>query len=144
MTRNNKVTLILCVAGVGVFFTWLFAARGGVSRLGTIPGYIAAALVVACFVHRWRSVKKFLVLAGGSVVGFVVGAVLHNVFYGLGELTADVAVVHYGCEFVHVAFFIVAVLFCPAGFLVGVKKIGQNFLFEGLKSRKRRIATALL
>jgi hypothetical protein len=120
MTRNKKSTLILCLIGAGGFLTWMLAARGDVSWLGAIPGYTAAGLVVAGFVHGWRSAKKFLILAGGSVVCFVVGAVLHNVLYGLGELAADIAVVHYGCEFLHVAFFIVAVFFCPAGFLVGV------------------------
>ena len=63
--------------------------------------------------------KKFLLLTGASAVGIVVSAVLHNVIYGL-------FILWFGADFwdrIGLAdepvFFIMAVVVCPIGFLVG-------------------------
>ena len=63
--------------------------------------------------------KKFLLLTGASAVGIVVSAVLHNVIYGL-------FIEWFGAGFwdrIGLAdepvFFIMAVVVCPIGFLVG-------------------------
>ena len=50
--------------------------------------------------------KKFLLLTGASAVGFFVFVLLHNAVYGL-----------FGVE--ESFFFILAVIVCPLGFLVG-------------------------
>ena len=64
--------------------------------------------------------KKFLLLTGASAVGFLVFVILHNAVYGL-----------FGVE--EPFFFILAVIVCPLGFLVGA--IGTVVL---LKKRKRQ------
>jgi len=63
--------------------------------------------------------KKFLLLTGASAAGFVVSVLLHNAFYGL--------FIHFfGADFWdriglgdEPFFFIMAILVCPIGFLVG-------------------------
>ncbi len=60
--------------------------------------------------------KKFLLLTGASAVGFLLFILLHNAVYGL--------FIHFfGAEFWNggdePVFFILAVIVCPLGFLVG-------------------------
>ncbi len=50
--------------------------------------------------------KKFLLLAGASIVGFLISGILHNVISGLTNFEEPV-------------FFIIAIIVCPIGFLVG-------------------------
>jgi len=58
--------------------------------------------------------KKFLLLTGACAVGFLVFVILHNAVYGL-----------FGVE--EPFFFILAVIICPLGFLVG--SVGSAVLF---------------
>ncbi|TRZ96594.1 MAG: hypothetical protein D4R82_00765 [Dehalococcoidia bacterium] len=60
--------------------------------------------------------KKFLILTGASFVGFFVFVLLHNLVYGL--------FIHFwGADFWNGGdepfFFIMAIIVCPLGFLVG-------------------------
>jgi len=78
--------------------------------------------------------KKFLLLTGASAVGFPVFAILHNLVYGL-------FIYFFGQDFWERVglgdepfFFLLAIIVCPLGFLVGV--IGTIVLF--LKKRKRQ------
>jgi len=72
--------------------------------------------------------KKFLILTGASVAGFFVSVVLHNFIYGL--------FIHFfGKDFWNrigsggdePVFFILAIIVCPIGFLIGA--IGSTVLF---------------
>jgi hypothetical protein len=71
--------------------------------------------------------KKFLLLTGASVAGFFVSVLLHNLIYGL--------FIHfYGKDFWNrigigdePVFFILAIVVCPIGFLIGA--IGSTVLF---------------
>ena len=64
--------------------------------------------------------KNYLLLTGFSAVGFFVFAVLHNLFYALGELSKNIAVLPTVLEYIHATFFIISVIICPIGFLIGV------------------------
>ena len=73
------------------------------------------------------ALKKFLLLTGASAVAFPVFAVLHNLIYGL-------FIYFFGQDFWERIglgdepfFFILAVIVCPIGFLVGM--IGSIVLF---------------
>ena len=70
--------------------------------------------------------RKFVILAGASVLGFFISALLHNAIYGL-------FILWFGIDFWdriglgdEPLFFIVAVFICPLGFTVGV--IGSTVL----------------
>jgi len=133
--NSRRLTLLLCVICCG---SLIAAFIVGISD--NMPGlalcYIAAISIMLAFVHTWRKVKLFLLLLGASLVGFAVFVVLHNVFYALGQIAADIIVLKQFLEFSHAIFFIVAILVCPAGFLIGV--VG-SVVTAITYSKKRRI-----
>ncbi|MCK4452066.1 MAG: hypothetical protein KAX26_15955 [Anaerolineae bacterium] len=118
MKRSRKVTLVLvticCVSLIVAFFI-------GISD--NLPGlllcYIAVTALILAFVHTWRQVKRFLILLGASLIGFPLFVLLHNLFYGLGQVAADVIVLGTLLEFLHAVFFLVAIMVCPPGVLIG-------------------------
>ena len=76
--------------------------------------------------------KKFLMLTGASAAGFFVFALLHNIFYGLEQVTGHITILSYLMKAFEVIFFLIAIFTCPIGFLVGV--IGTIVMFN--KKRK--------
>jgi len=59
------------------------------------------------------NLKKFLILTGASAAGFFIFAILHNLVSGLLSTILN-------SEVEEPVFFILAVIACPVGFLVGV------------------------
>ena len=116
---SRRVTLLWVVICCG---SLIAAFIVGIS--GNLPGlllcYLAAISIILAFVHSWRRVKYFFILLSASLVGFFVFVVLHNVFYGLGQMAADTNILAQLLDFFHAIFFIIATLVCPAGFLIGV------------------------
>ena len=108
-------------ATFGLAAVCLIALFIGISsnEKGLLLDYLAAAVLILAFVHTWRKTKYFLILLGASLLGFPLFAVLHNVFYGLGLMAKDIIVLSHSLEFLHVVFFVLAVVFCPAGILIG-------------------------
>jgi len=96
--------------------------------------YTVAVVLVLAFVHRWRRAWKFLVLAAASLAGFFLSVLLENLSYALGQMAADVALLHHLGEFFHAFFFCIAIFVCPAGFFVGV--VG-SFVAAAVNFRKR-------
>jgi len=64
--------------------------------------------------------RKFLLLTGFSAAGFFIFVFLHNAFYALGTITGHITLLNYLTEVLHVASFIIAILVCPLGFLIGM------------------------
>jgi hypothetical protein len=64
--------------------------------------------------------RKLLILTGVSAVGFFIGILLHNFLYALAVVSGHIIILKYLFEFLHVVFFIVAVVVCPLGFAIGV------------------------
>ncbi len=117
--RKRKEVLILA----GIFCALLVSAIViGISD--NIPGlilcYLAAVTLIVAPVRAWRKTRKFLILLGASVLAFFVFVFLHNAFYALTIVTSHIAVLSHLMEAFHVIFFIIAVLLCPAAFLVGI------------------------
>jgi len=71
--------------------------------------------------------KKFLMLTGLSVLGFVASVILHNLFYGLAVIAREIVVLSWLMKVFDVGFFMVGIFICPVGFLIGV--IGSAVLF---------------
>ena len=71
--------------------------------------------------------KKFLILTGVSSAGFLVSVLLHNFLYGAAVVTSHITALTHLMEFLHAAFFIMAIFICPLGFLIGV--VGSVVLF---------------
>jgi len=110
------------------------------SELFLIPFALFSLLGLALMVFTLRSevkgrLRKLLILAGASALGFFVFVILHNLFYALAEVTSNITGLSYLMEVFHVAFFFIAIFGCPLGFLVGVA--GSIVLF--IKNNKKDI-----
>lgn len=64
--------------------------------------------------------RRFLLLTGGSAVGAVIAAILHNVLYGVGIVIGDVFIISHIVEGLHILFFLISVPICPLAFLIGM------------------------
>jgi hypothetical protein len=118
------VAIAIVLVGVSALF--------GFADLGAIPMLLGSISLVLAVAHRWHRPRRFVKLLIGSLVGFVVSAVLHNLCYGVGKYFEDVAIVHGIFEFLHVVFFLAAVMLCPAGALVGA----AGAVITWIKTRK--------
>lgn len=78
--------------------------------------------------------KKFLLITGVSASGFFVSVLLHNFLYALGILTEHIFGLNQLFELLNVVFFLIAVIACPIGFIIGA--IGSIMLFRREKSIK--------
>ena len=103
-----------CVALAGALFVGISDNPPGLALL-----YGAAICLILAAVCGWRRPKSFLLLFALSGVGFVVFAVLHNLFYAVGVSTT-IPWVQSLMEGLHVSAFLIALMLCPAGILVGL------------------------
>jgi len=78
------------------------------------------------------NLRKFLLLTGFSAVGFLVFSILHNLFYALEIVAKKFFLLAFLFGFLHGAFFIIAVLACPLGFLAGL----AGGIFTFLKKKR--------
>jgi hypothetical protein len=86
---------------------------------GILLAFLSSIALVAAFAVALRTKRQFAILLLGSLLCFVGAAILHNVF----EAAASVAGVFWlraGGEAAGAAFFLAAVLLCPAGAAVGL------------------------
>jgi len=77
--------------------------------------------------------RKYLSLTGISAISFFIFVFLHNVFYGLGEITSNIILLKNLMEILHIVFFIIAIFICPLMFLIG--SIGSIVIF--IRTRKK-------
>lgn len=117
--RDRTRTLIflaICGAAAGA------AALVGLSDNppGILLALAAAVALVLAFVHPWRTPKQFGRLLLASVLGFLLFAVLHNVFEALAGMAEHIAVLHGLLEGLGVVAFLLATLLWPAAILVSV------------------------
>jgi hypothetical protein len=118
MRTSRKVTVglavLCCMSLIAAFIVGISGNPPGISLC-----CISAGNLILAFVHTWRKTWKFLVLLVASLIGFAVFTVLHNVFYGLAELTSEFVVLSHSLKFLHAVSFLVAIFVCPVGLLVG-------------------------
>jgi hypothetical protein len=111
--------LILCeffCSGAGEFF------KGKIFLVPLIVfSLLGGTLIVLTLKKKVKGkLRKFLMLTGICSSGFFVGVLLHNFFYAMGVIAKQMALLYYLFEFLHVAFFLLATIVCPLGFLVGI------------------------
>jgi hypothetical protein len=99
---------------------------------GVVLLYGAIICLILAAVCRWRRPKSFLLLFAISGVGFFAFAILHNLFYAIGVSTT-VTWMQALMEALHVGAFLISVLLCPAGFVVGL--VGSVATF--IRSRRQ-------
>ena len=116
--KPRRLMLALLAAGC-VFLVAALVIGINDNLPGLVLVYLAVTAWLVAFAHRWRRVKSFLILLVVCLLGFPLFAVLHNVFYALAELTSDVVILSQALGFLEVVFFMLGVLVCPPGVLVG-------------------------
>jgi len=117
-SRSRKATLVLITLGCASLAGGLVIGVAD-NPPGLMLVYLAVAAWILAFAHRWRRPRSFLMLLGASLLGFPLFVVLHNLFYGLSEMAAGFVVLGHVLGFLEVVFFILAVLVCPPGVLIG-------------------------
>lgn len=111
---------VICLLFVSVVQDWLSG-----SLLFLAPMAVFFLLGVGLIVFTLRAkvggrLKFFFLLTGSAAAGFFVAVLLHNAFFALAELSANVTILGPLMEFLHAAFFFMAIPVCPLAFLVGV------------------------
>ena len=126
-TRNVVLLVLVLVFAMLVLALWIgsdtgvpFAVLGALGITFGLLGVVLTVLTVR--LHETRTQKTFFILTGVSAAGIPVCAILHNLVYALFiEL--------FGKEFWgprgdEPFFFILAVLVCPALFVIGAAASG--------------------
>jgi hypothetical protein len=86
---------------------------------GLLFAFLSAAALLLAFAHPWRTSKQFRRLFYLSGLAFIVFAILHNLLDVLGTRVGHPGLVQGLLNGAGVIFFLVAVLLCPPGLLVG-------------------------
>jgi hypothetical protein len=119
------------VAGLGMANRWRFWGHKlplwGLAIIGIAFCGLAAVLVVLTVKLKEPLIRKiFFLLTGASAVSIPICVILHNLVYGL---------FFHGKDGDEAVFFILAVLVCPALFIIGV--LGSIVLLISAKLRKK-------
>jgi len=128
--ERNKLTVILWgligIFAVIVCTMFIPAFRGYINLLfimisGALLLLLGGALIFLTLKQKVEGrLKKFLILTGASAGGYIIFSILHNLFYGLGEITSHITILNFLMRALEVIFFLIAIFACPIGFLVGV------------------------
>ena len=112
-TRILLVTSALLAVGAGIV---------GIddNPPGLLLAFISAGVFVTSFTHPWHSAARYRRLAFASVLVFGVATVLHNLFWALGTIPDLPSLARMTMNGLSIVFFFLAILVCPAAFLVGV------------------------
>jgi hypothetical protein len=128
---------LVAIAGVALAVAMLVGIGDNPPGLALL--YLSVVLFITAIVHTWRRPKCFFWLFLGSLIGFPVFAILHNVLYALGELTKETPVLPWIFEGLHVAGFLIAIVLCPAGAIVGL----VGFIITTVRTRRKRATNEL-
>ena len=141
--KENTLTIIfyllLVVFVLAISIIFIPAFRGIVSGTfmiisGVILVILGSILIGLTLVQKVEGkLKKLLILAGASAVGFFIFILLHNIFYALAQVTSHISILNYLMKAFEVIFFLIAIFACPIGFVIGV--IGTIVMFK----KKRKI-----
>jgi hypothetical protein len=118
-TPHNRKRTFLFLAACCVLAIGAALVKVSDNPPGIVLALLAAAAFILAFVHPWRTARQYRIFFFASVLGFVLFAILHNVFEAVASKAASVGIVHGVLEGVGVAAFLLAIMVCPAAMLVG-------------------------
>lgn len=135
-TRNTifwALVVIFAALVGGIANRWRFWGHRlplwGLAIIAVIFCGLAAALLVLTLKLKERGIRKvFFILTGASAAGIPICAILHNLVYGL---------FYYGKDGDEAVFFILAVMVCPALFVLGI--LGSIVLLVSARLKKRNL-----
>ena len=108
---------LLVIGGIAVVGAFVVGIDDNLPGIAILYGGLICLTLAA--VYRWRRPQSFLKLFALSGLGFFVFAVLHNLLYAVGKSTS-IGWIQAVMEGLHVAAFMIAILLCPVGVLVGL------------------------
>ncbi|MBN2548379.1 MAG: hypothetical protein JXB15_04420 [Anaerolineales bacterium] len=116
--NRNRTFVLLAVCGVMA----IAAAATGIddNPPGLLLAFLSACALILAFVHPWRISKKFCSLIYASILGFILFAVLHNLFEFAASKLGGLGLLPVLLSGAGGAFFLAATLLCPSALLVGV------------------------
>lgn len=101
-------------------------------KIFLLPFFTFFVLGIALFFQakgvKKGKLRKYLMLTGASSSGVFVGTILHNFFYALGVLTENIFFLPTLFEVLHAGFFLLSIIVCPLGFIIGV--VGSIYFFK--------------
>ena len=112
--------VIVCLFLIPSFREFL---SGSLWFLAPLAVFFLLGVALIVFTLRGKvegRLRKFFLLTGASSAGFFLFVLLHNAFYALNVVSDHIPVIGLLTEFLHAAFFFLAIPICPLGFLVGV------------------------
>lgn len=116
--NHRKATIAFLAIGITLLIAASFVGIAD-NPPGIVLLYVGVAAFILAFAHRWRRARSFLILLVVSVTGLPVFAVLHNAAYALAEMTNGVIVLRQIFQFLDVSCFLLALIVCPPGVLIG-------------------------
>ena len=132
--ENRRITLLLIALAIIAITIGLIIGISD-NPPGIIILYAGILLLIISFIHTWRKIRPFLILLLISSVAVPVFVVLHNIFFGIAELNSDARLLYEVLSFFDAMSFIIALIICPSGIVVGLG--GALILF--IRSRKSGI-----
>jgi len=117
MTRLGVRGTLVALGGASIVAGLLVGINDNPPGLALLYGGLICLALAA--VSGWRRPRSFLLLFLLSVVGFLVFAALHNLLYAIGVGT-ETGWLRSLLEGLHVGAFLIAVLLCPVGVVVGL------------------------
>lgn len=118
-TPHNRIRTLILLAICGL--SAIAAAVVGIddNPPGILLAFLAATAFVLAFVHPWRTSRQFRHLLYASALGFVVFGLLHIVCEAIASNGGGLGLVQDLLNGAGAVFFLIAVLVCPPGMLVG-------------------------
>ena len=135
--KNRRLTLLLLALAIIAITIGLIIGISD-NPPGIIILYAGIILLIISLVYIWRKIRPFLILLVVSIVGIPVFAVLHNIFYGIAELTSEVKVLPEMLSFFDAMSFLIALIICPSAIIVGMG--GALILFVKRKKSEANIS----
>ena len=135
-TPHNRIRTLILLVICGL--SAIAAAVVGIddNPPGILLAFLAATAFVLAFVHPWRTSKQFRRLLYASALGFVVFGLLHIVFEAIASNGRSSGLVQDLLNGAGAILFLIAVLVCPPGMLIGA--VGAMMM----STRNRRRSTA--
>ena len=87
---------------------------------GIIILYAGTILLMVSFIHIWKKIWPRWPRGPGPIVPDPVFVVLHNIFFGIAELNSDARLLSEVFSFFDAMSFIIALIICPSGIVVGL------------------------
>ena len=116
---RREVTFIMITLSI-IFLITAFSI--GIEN--NFPGILFLCLgiitLIIAFIHHWREKRKFKFLRIFSLLGIPVFAVMHNLLHALNKILENSTIISNIVGYLSVLSLILAVIFCPLGYLIGV------------------------